>query len=151
MASAGPDLRWSWLSKAAWCECRVGTQPGFFWLRRLDCEGSVDGLTMVQRQHGWGDSRDGLPMGLCLPAPRLTLCPLPHSHHPTDTELPAVPYDSFTHEESDKNILGLGVFTLFSCLKRYISICRHNLITFPIFMKLFFLNTIFSKKNEVTI
>lgn len=132
MASSGPDLHWSWLSKAASRrgEGRVVTQPGFFWPRRSDCDASTDGPTMARGQHGW------------TPHGALSTCTSPYSVSPpiqappTDTEPPAVPNASSTHQESDKNILGLGVFILFSCLKRYISVCRHNLITFPIFMKL---------------
>lgn len=133
------------------------TQPGFFWPWSLDCEAAqmdspwcrenTEGLPGVQGQHGWP------PHGALPTCTSPNSVSPPHSHHPQTQSLQLCPTPPSPTRTATKNILGLGVFILFSCLKRYISVYRHNLIIFPIFMKLlfFFFKYNILKENEVTI
>lgn len=138
--------RWSWLSKAAslsWCMQSDrhgvtvfdhrrwfvrGARMNSPWCRLQVRQQRLRPCTML--------SAASLPTERCL---HLTIrCPHldTQSHHPTHRASSSSAF--VTHSESGKIVLGLGLgfFTTFFCLKRYISLCRQNLITYiQFFMK----------------
>ena len=147
-ASLGLRLHWSWLSMAAsprrWATGGWRGATAFGRRRRVSRTVGTSAPWRGPEARWWGHARrSALPRARAATA-RADAGPL------------AGPSRGFARRESGRSVLGLGsgfgFFTVFSCLKRYISCCRHNLITFQFLWNfLVFLNTMFSKKNKVTI